>query len=221
MRLTSATRAALIIIGVILFASTVVNLGRKLPGSGGGKVVFEDKSSSSLSAKERIYVSVTGAVKKPGVCSLKHGSRVFHVLKAAGGASANADLTHFNLAAAVEDGSLIHVPAIGETPSAYPESTAVAAQSYYNAEHTAPAPPSQTKSSTSNKLKTPGEGYVNINTAGATELERLPGVGKVTANAILDYRNRIGRFTSPEQLISVKGIGPKKMEQMRPFVRCQ
>jgi competence protein ComEA len=60
---------------------------------------------------------------------------------------------------------------------------------------------------------------VNINTASLHDLEGLPGVGSSTAQKILDYRNQHGTFHSAEELLAVKGIGPKKLEKMKPFVR--
>ena len=71
----------------------------------------------------------------------------------------------------------------------------------------------------SEKLRTPGEGTVNINTADADELQRLPGVGPAMSGRILDYRKQIGRFASPEQLRDVKGIGEKTYAKMESFVR--
>lgn len=57
-----------------------------------------------------------------------------------------------------------------------------------------------------------------INTASAAELDRLPGIGPALAGRILAYRQQHGRFTRPEQLIEVKGIGPKTFEKMKPWV---
>ena len=59
---------------------------------------------------------------------------------------------------------------------------------------------------------------VNINSAGAAELEALPGVGPVTAAAILAWREENGRFTSVDELQEISGIGPKTLEKLRPLV---
>lgn len=78
------------------------------------------------------------------------------------------------------------------------------------------------KSSTkSNKLRTPGEGSVNINMAGIEELQKLPGVGPALAQRIIDHRQQIGRFNTPEQLKDVKGIGTKTYAKMQPFLRVE
>jgi competence protein ComEA len=71
------------------------------------------------------------------------------------------------------------------------------------------------------KFKNPGDGTINLNTATAEELQKLPAVGPSTAQKILDYRQQIGRFNDISQIQDVKGIGPKKFEKMRPFLTTQ
>lgn len=66
---------------------------------------------------------------------------------------------------------------------------------------------------------TTGSGLVDINTADATELQRLPGVGEATAAAIVEDRTRNGPFASPEDIMRVSGIGEKKFERMRAMIR--
>jgi competence protein ComEA len=63
-----------------------------------------------------------------------------------------------------------------------------------------------------------GEGTVNINTATADELERLPGVGPSRAAAILTLRQRMGRFSRAEDLLRVRGIGRATLRRMRASV---
>lgn len=60
--------------------------------------------------------------------------------------------------------------------------------------------------------------YVNLNTATAEQLMLLPGIGPAKAQAILEHRSRIGRFTTVDSLIEVRGIGPKTVERLRPFL---
>lgn len=61
-------------------------------------------------------------------------------------------------------------------------------------------------------------GLININTAGVTELQEIPGIGEKKAQAIIQFRNENGHFQSIEDLTKVKGIGAKMLEKMRPFV---
>ncbi|SDH73512.1 competence protein ComEA [Arthrobacter subterraneus] len=139
-----------------------------------------------------VVVHVAGAVQAPGVVEAAAGSRVFEVLERAGGALPEADLSAVNLAAAVLDGQQILVPRIGE-PLPPPDAGAAAA-----AGQTA-AP-------------------VNINTAGAADLEVLPRVGPVLAERIVQWRTEHGSFTRPEDLDAVPGIGPAMLEALLPLV---
>lgn len=64
-------------------------------------------------------------------------------------------------------------------------------------------------------------GKVNVNTATAEQLAALPGVGEVTAKAIVDYRQMNGPFKTADDLMEVKGIGEKKLEAIRPLVSLE
>ncbi len=75
--------------------------------------------------------------------------------------------------------------------------------------------------SSPSKLKNPGDGTISINTADATELQRLPGVGPAMSERILQLRQEIGRFQSVEQLMDVPGIGEKKFARVQPFVTIE
>lgn len=63
-------------------------------------------------------------------------------------------------------------------------------------------------------------GPINLNTATRTQLEALPGIGPVLAARILEAREKVGLFTKPEDLLSVPGIGAKRLEMIRPLVTC-
>jgi competence protein ComEA len=139
-----------------------------------------------------LYVDVSGAVRKPGLYRLDVGSRVADAIQAAGGASPRADLSALNLAELLTDGVKVDVVRKGDVTSA-PVAGVGAAPS-------------------------PSVPIVNINTADEPTLELIPGVGPVTANAILAYRDRIGRFSAIEQLLEVNGIGPATVENIRPYI---
>lgn len=144
---------------------------------------------SGTAASEAVTVHAAGAVATPGVYRLPPGSRVADLLSAAGGAIGDADLDQLNLAAPLADGERILVPRRGETI----------------------APAVDAAPSTSAK--------VDLNTATAEELDKLPGVGPATAEAIIRYRETRGRFRSVTQLLEVRGIGEAKLEQLRPLVK--
>ena len=81
-----------------------------------------------------------------------------------------------------------------------------------------PKPGATAPGGTGTTSTTGGATLININTASETDLETLPGVGPVTAAAIIDYRTQNGPFATVDDLIDVSGIGPATLEDMRPFV---
>jgi competence protein ComEA len=182
--------------------------------TGTAKVIAgdSDPTNTASNANRKVVFQVAGCVKAPGVYSLPYGSRVYEAINAAGGAKDNADTQSLNLAARIEDASKILVPAAGQNSA-----SAMGMTSSVGVAGAASTKSSGSKSG-GGKLSQPGEGVVHINSAGAEELQRLPGVGPSTAQKIIDFRNQSGGFRSTEQILDVKGIGPKKWEKMRPFV---
>jgi competence protein ComEA len=187
-------------------------------------------SSTDQPSTDLLYVHVTGAVKHPDIYTLKPGSRVVNAIKAAGGAKSDADLDAVNLAEKVVDGEKIYLPHKGEVsaPIAAPGNT-------IGLESSTPSPSGEQSASSaptssgpagrgrgaghgSNKLTDPSQGHVNLNTASAEQLERLPGVGPATAARIIEYRKENGGFKKPDDLMDVSGIGEKKMAKIAPFV---
>ena len=150
----------------------------------------------------RLLVYVSGAVHSPGVYSLQAGDRLMDAVAAAGGATADADLSGINLARRVQDEAHYHIPRIGETAqdvSTVPRSDAA-------------APSAATIGATTTK------GLINLNTATVDLLDTLPGIGKVRAKAIVDYRERNGPFKSVQDITKVSGIGPTHYENIRRLV---
>ncbi|HRF59355.1 MAG TPA: ComEA family DNA-binding protein [Fimbriimonadaceae bacterium] len=164
-----------------------------------------DNNPVASSTTGRIMVHVIGAVKKPGVVRLSAGSRVQDALDAAGGPVEGADLSGLNLAALLADGTQIKVgssddPGSSTTDVAEPSAKAPSKASGGTSEALAPA-------------------SISINTADSTQLDLLPGVGPATAAKIIEYRSAHGGFRSIDELEQVKGIGPKKLAKMRPFLK--
>lgn len=156
-------------------------------------------------ATEKVLVHVDGEVASPGVVELAGGSpRVRDAVEAAGGLTDRADTTSLNLAAPVEDGSKVHVPDAVE-----------AAESAQAAEAGA-SPSGPAAQGTASQVGSPSSGSrVNLNSATAEELQRLPGVGPSTAAKIVEDRAKNGPFASVEDLMRVPGIGEKKLERLR------
>jgi DNA uptake protein and related DNA-binding proteins len=147
---------------------------------------------------EPVVVSVVGKVQRPGLVSVPEGARVADVLAAAGGAQPGVDVTQLNLARRVADGEQIAV-GVPAAPDAAP--TAAAAGD--------PATGSGGAAG----------GPIDLNTADVGRLDSLPGVGPVTAQRIVEWRTRHGRFTRVEQLREIEGIGDRRFEQLRGLVR--
>lgn len=150
-------------------------------------------AGSTPSVGEEMFVHAAGAVQNPGVYRFAGGARVVDLLFAAGGVAPNADLGRVNLASLLSDGSQIFFPFVGKDP------------------------PSLTVGSSA-EADSETSGPLDINTAAASALQDLPGVGPVIAAAIEEHRKNNGPYDSVESLLKVSGIGPAKLEQLRPHV---
>ncbi len=143
-----------------------------------------------------LRIHVAGAVRVPGVYSLPAGSLVEHAIEAAGGPGEGASLDSINLAARLQDGDQVRVPSRAAAVS----------------ESTSP-------------VSTPGQetpaSPVNLNTASAAELDRLPGIGPSLAKEIIAYREAHGAFAAIEDLLLVPGIGPAKLAALQDLVVVQ
>lgn len=150
-----------------------------------------------------VVVHVAGAVVRPGVVQLAAGSRVVDALAAAGGATLDADVNRLNLAAKLIDGQRIAVPTFGE----------VAGPAPVDAGGDAPAGGSGASTGTPT-----AENPLDLNTATATDLEALPGIGPSLAQAIIAERTKRGGFESVNDLRSVRGIGDGRFADLKDFV---
>ena len=120
------------------------------------------------------------------------GSIVQHAIDAAGGPSEEAYLDTLNLAAELLDGQQVYVPMEDQ-------------------------PTPQIQSPGSSSLQTPTF-LINVNSATAPELERLPGIGPSLAQKIIDCREVHGPFLEPDDMLEVSGIGPSKLDQIRELI---
>jgi competence protein ComEA len=154
-----------------------------------------------------VVVSVVGLVHKPGLVTLTAGARIADAIDAAGGALDGADLIGLNMARRVADGEQITVGI-----AAPPGEPTTMGSSVSSGPSTTPAPGAPSTGEGS-----PG-GLVDLNTATVEQLDTLPGVGPVTAAAIVAWRDANGRFTSVDQLGDVDGIGPARLEKLRDLV---
>lgn len=147
-------------------------------------------ASDAAAPADELVVDVAGKVRRPGIAVLPPGSRVVDALEAAGGARRGVDLTSLNLARPVVDGEQILVGVEAVAGVAGSLGTSVPG----------------------------GEALVNLNTADLAALDTLPGVGPVTAEAILGWRDANGGFTSVDELLEVDGIGEATLADLAPHV---
>lgn len=169
-----------------------------VPGPGAGAGAGAGPGATATASPASVTVDVTGKVRRPGIVVLGVGARVTDALEAAGGPRRGVDLSSLNLARVLVDGEQVVVggPAVAGVPG--------------------PGVPGAVPG-------LPGAGtgtgvLVNLNTAGQAELETLPQVGPVTAQAILAWRTEHGGFTRVDELLEVDGIGAKTLERLLPHV---
>lgn len=153
----------------------------------------EEPDSGDAQKDGTIWVYVCGAVHAPGVYELPYGSRIYHVIQAAGGMLPEAETRAVNQAQELSDGEQITVPTVEEAQD--------------------PAQPAVSGGSAAS-----GDGKVNLNTAGIEELCTLTGIGETRAQAIVDYREQNGGFQSIEELMNIDGIKEKTFEKLKEEV---
>jgi competence protein ComEA len=185
--------AGLIVVLVAVLSGAVLWYARSLP-----KPVTiaraapggASQESASPSPTVTIIVDVAGEVARPGVYEFDEGDRVIDAIERAGGQLPKADLSLLNLAAPLTDGTQILVPKAGPPGVVVPGGGTVGSSG----------------------------GLININSASATELETLSGIGEVLAATIVEYREQNGPFASVDDLMDVSGIGPATLEEIRDQV---
>ena len=189
---------ALIIVAVVAFCGG--NLYQEWRAEGEGLTLVQEDaiagetaadSAAPENASGEVVVHVAGAVSSPGVYTLPADSRVDDAVRAAG-ATADADLSQLNLAQKLADGQKITVPVAGATPADGNSATTTA--------------------------DSDNGGLININTATQEELESLPSIGEVRAQAIITYREEHGGFRTIDELKEVSGIGDKIFADISPHV---
>jgi competence protein ComEA len=161
-----------------------------IPSAASSETAVPSGSLVPSATDTMLVVDVAGWVRRPGVYEFPPGARVIDAVDRAGGARPGADLMLLNLAAPLADGQQILVPKKGQA----------------------------TGSGTGTVIAGGSPALINVNTADATTLESLSGIGEVLAAAIVQYREEHGPFTSVDQLEDVSGIGPATLEDIRDQV---
>lgn len=187
-------------------AFTLAWLGSSAPTSGGGEPQFQEPIDAPTNADlpstshstdtprlpNTVVVYISGAVGAPDVYELPSDARIKDLVLAAGGLTTDADSERINLAERLKDSEHVHVPRQGESPDdgAVVADTASVVQG----------------------------GSLNLNTASASDLDSLPGIGQSFADRIIEYRTTNGPFTAVEDLQKVKGIGAALFAKIAPLV---
>lgn len=157
--------------------------------------------NENMTKKISIYIS--GAVNSPGVVELKSNERLMEGVKLCDGLTDEADTNRINLAMKVKDEGHYIIPKEGEEIALN--------DSNENVEN-------------NNNDNNSGEGEskkININNASKEELDSLPGVGEVTAQKIIDYREENKEFKSIDEIKNVKGIGENKFNDLKDYICIQ
>ena len=136
-----------------------------------------------------IVVHLSGEISAPGVYHLPLGARVDDAVRAAGGVTAEADVNRLNLAARLADGQHLVVPRRAE-PASIPQEA----------------------------FPSPLPTRVNVNTATVAELDGLPGIGPVTAQRIVAYRQQHGPFTRIDELREAKLVNQATLEKIKDLI---
>lgn len=180
------------------------------------EVATPDQSDSESVASdekvvEEVVVSITGAVRVPGVYTLPLGARINELIAEAGGKLTNSDTSNINLAAKLIDGTTLNVPYTSDREDGLVETQFPTSPAY--AINQAPGSAAGAQGSTT---ATTG-GLIDLNHASQAQLESLPGIGPKYAQEIIRYRTA-QPFRQVDELINVSGIGPKRFETLRGLV---
>lgn len=180
---------------VLLFVAALTLLGVVIGGRDAPAQIAPpatDPTSSTTASPATgtpVLVHVAGAVRRPELYEFPAGARVADAIETAGGPLRKADLDALNLAEPLVDGAQVLVPLRGQTAAI-----------------TAPSGDAT------------GSATIPLNSADRSQLETIPGIGPVTASAILEYREELGGFASLDQLLDVDGIGPATLDEIRSYL---
>jgi len=185
-------------------------------GTGGGN---SGQAGGASAEQIAIFVDVGGAVNINGLFALPAGSRVADAIEAAGGLKEDANVKYINRATVLYDGDRLYIPTDNEVRNgtAPPTAGQVTASGGYGGSGgngSTGSPPYNGPDETSDSNST-SNGLININTADSAELQKLNGVGPVTAQKIIDYRTKSGGFRRIEDITNVSGIGAKTFERLK------
>ncbi|WP_418309109.1 helix-hairpin-helix domain-containing protein [Phascolarctobacterium succinatutens] len=208
----------IIFIAVLLTGCIITNListndkAKTLPVSSLPQSAQGAVTSKAVQAKT-VRVQVSGAVLEPGIYNVPASCRVEEAIAAAGGLTENADSERVNLVRKVRDGMQIRVPVQKTTRTSRTQRKKAQAKSSLGESALGKSGGAKAGPGRNNSMMQ----SVRINSASASELQQLPGIGPALAQRIVETRNN-GRFTSADDLLRVPGIGKAKLAKLRDYV---
>ena len=210
----AVSRLALILIVSVLLASALALTLRMIDARRAPPIVIVD-----VAAERPVIVVIDGAVATPGVQTLPAGARLNDAVAGAGGFTDSAETEELNLARLLVDGERVTVgqipPEVVDAPlgSAGNEVAGVGGGGATATSHQPTARPTARATSA-----TATGDLIDINTASATELDALPGIGPVLAERIIAYRDDNGPYKTVDELEAVAGISITIVGELRPLV---
>lgn len=172
-----------------------------------------EEIETDSSGQSKIFVDVSGAVKKPNVYEIEFGARLKDLINKAGGLSEEADIIffnrNFNLARIVTDQEKVYVP------SALEIGNGIFIQNQQTLDYASPVSTANLPSQlTQTDLGLNSNEIININSATLEELDQLPGVGEVTANKIIANRP----YSTIEELLSKKIVNKSVYDKINSLI---
>ncbi len=214
----AVSRLALIVIVSVLLASAVALTLRMIDARRAPPIVIVD-----VAAERPVIVVIDGAVGTPGIQTLPAGARLNDAVVAAGGFTDSADTDELNPARLLVDGERVTVGQI--TPEAVASDAGSSGGGVVesggegvSARGSYPTVTSTVEPTTTVTTVTTTGNAIDINTAGAAQLDGLPGIGPVLAERIIAYRDENGPYQTVDELEAVEGISLTMVEELRPLV---
>lgn len=209
--LSSKQKTAIIIAGVIIVGIFIFYMSTKTKENDYSAInqiteqeteEVEEETEEKEVPKE-IVVHITGAVQNEGIVKLKEGSRIIDAVEAAGGMTSDANLKMINLAYTIRDGQKIYIPRVSDLEEGVEISGDTGLYGTIDTEM-------QIDSNANTKI--------NINTANKNQLTSITGIGESTANKIIQYREKNGKFKNIEEIKNVSGIGELKYNAIKDYI---
>ena len=223
------------LVGVMFLAVVTGLIGFTIARSNGGIVIEEKKGGNAGSragtaaaadtesgkgnadateaVKDKIKVYVVGCVRNPGIVTIEKGGLVDDAVRAAGGATEEADLDNINLVYKLKDNVMIYIYSKNEVRAGDKESGAGSGIRIISDSGGAVI--------NSGAAGNTGGAKVNINTAWENELDTLPGIGPATAREIIAYREKNGPFKSVKDIMKVPGIKENKYNNIKNYIAVE